>query len=51
LSLKRFCAEFNRSSLVFKNITGTPFARWDTWLYWPLCLLIALLPAGLALLP
>jgi hypothetical protein len=32
----------------FKNITGTPFARWDTWLYSPLCLLIALLAAGLA---
>ena len=32
----------------FKKITGTPFARWDTWLYTPLCLLIALLAAGLA---
>ena len=36
---------------LFKNITGTPFSRWDTWLYSPLCLLIALLAAGLALLP
>ncbi len=22
----------------FKNVKGTPFARWDTWLYSPLCL-------------
>jgi hypothetical protein len=21
----------------FKTVTGTPFARWDTWLYSPLC--------------
>ena len=35
----------------FKKIAGTPFSRWDTWLYSPLCLLIALLAAGLALLP
>jgi hypothetical protein len=35
----------------FKNITGTPFSRWDTWLYSPLCLLLALLAAGLAWLP
>jgi hypothetical protein len=33
----------------FKTITGTPFAEWDTWLYSPLCLLLALLQsAGLA---
>jgi Protein of unknown function (DUF3995) len=32
----------------FKTLTGTPFAEWDTWLYSPLCLLIALLAAGLA---
>jgi len=27
---------------VFKRMTGTPFAWWDTWLYVPLCLLLAL---------
>ena len=27
---------------VFKRVTGTPFAAWDTWLYVPLCLLLAL---------
>ncbi|HEY3742796.1 MAG TPA: DUF3995 domain-containing protein [Bryobacteraceae bacterium] len=32
-----------------KSITGTDFARWDTWLYSPLCLVIAALAAGLAL--
>jgi hypothetical protein len=25
-----------------KRVTGTPFAAWDTWLYVPLCLLLAL---------
>jgi len=25
----------------FKTLTGTPFAFWDTWLYSPLCLVIA----------
>jgi len=35
----------------FKTITDTPFAEWDTWLYSPLCLLLALLAAGLARLP
>lgn len=35
----------------FKSITGTLFADWDTWLYSPLCLLLALLAAGLARLP
>ena len=35
----------------FKTVTGTPFAQWDTGLYSPLCLLIALLAAGLARLP
>ena len=35
----------------FKTVTGTPFADWDTWLYSPLCLLLALLAAGLATLP
>ena len=32
----------------FKNITGTRFAQWDTWVYSPLCLLLAVLAAGLA---
>ena len=27
---------------VFKRVTGTPFAAWDSWLYVPLCLLLAL---------
>ena len=35
----------------FKTIKGTPFAAWDTWLYSPLCMLLALLAAGLARLP
>jgi hypothetical protein len=35
----------------FKVVKGTPFADWDTWLYSPLCLLIALLVVGLAWLP
>jgi hypothetical protein len=35
----------------FKVVKGTPFADWDTWLYSPLCLLIALLVVGLARLP
>jgi hypothetical protein len=35
----------------FKSVTGTPFATRDTWLYSPLCLLLALLAAGLASLP
>jgi hypothetical protein len=35
----------------FKTLRGTPFAEWDTWLYSPLCLLLALLAAGLARLP
>jgi hypothetical protein len=33
---------------LFKKVTTSDFARWDTWLYTPLCLLIALLAAGLA---
>ena len=32
----------------FKRIKGTDFARWDTRLYSPLCLLMAALAAGLA---
>jgi hypothetical protein len=35
----------------FKSVTGTSFAQWDTWLYSPLCLLVALLTARLASLP
>ncbi len=27
---------------LFKRMTGTPFAWWDTWLYVPLCALLAL---------
>ncbi len=27
---------------IFKRVTGTPFARWDTWLYVPLCAMLAL---------
>ena len=40
-----------RSFGFFKTVKGTPFAQWDTWLYSPLCLLLALLAAGLARLP
>jgi hypothetical protein len=27
---------------LFKRVTGTPFAWWDTWVYVPLCALLAL---------
>jgi hypothetical protein len=27
---------------VFKRMTGTPFAWWDSWLYVPLCFVLAL---------
>jgi len=27
---------------LFKRVTGTPFAWWDTWVYIPLCALLAL---------
>jgi hypothetical protein len=37
-----------RSFGFFKTVKGTPFAEWDTWLYSPLCLLLALLAAGMA---
>jgi hypothetical protein len=37
-----------RSFGFFKTIQSTPFAHWDTWLYSPLCLLLALLAAALA---
>ena len=40
-----------RSVGFFKTVKGTPFALRDTWLYSPLCLLLALLTAGLARLP
>jgi len=40
-----------RSFGFFKTVKGTPFAQWDTLLYSPLCLLLALLAAGLASLP
>jgi hypothetical protein len=35
----------------FKTIKNTPFARWDSWVYTPLCFLIALLAAALGRLP
>ena len=35
----------------FKIVKGTPFADWDTWLYSPLCILVALLVLGLICLP
>lgn len=40
-----------RSFGFFKTVKGTPFAQWDTWLYSPLCLLLALLAAGMVRLP
>ena len=40
-----------RSFGFFKTVKGTPFGQWDTWLYSPLCLLLALLAAGMAMLP
>jgi Protein of unknown function (DUF3995) len=40
-----------RSFGFFKTVKSTPFAHWDSWLYSPLCLLLALLAAGVALLP
>lgn len=40
-----------RSFGFFKTIKETPFAHWDTWLYSPLCLLLAMLAAGLARIP
>jgi len=35
----------------FKTLKGTPFSDWDTWLYSPLCLLIAFLAVGVARSP
>jgi hypothetical protein len=40
-----------RSFGFFKTVKGTPFAHWDNWLFSPLCLLLAMLAAGLARLP
>jgi Protein of unknown function (DUF3995) len=40
-----------RSFGFFKTVKGTPFAQWDTWLYSPLCVLMAMLAAGLARSP
>jgi hypothetical protein len=40
-----------RSFGFFKTVKETPFAHWDTWLYSPLCLVLAMLSAGLAWLP
>jgi uncharacterized protein DUF3995 len=37
-----------RSFGFFKTVTGTPFAQWDNWIFSPLCLLLAMLAAGLA---
>jgi hypothetical protein len=32
----------------FKKVSDTPFAHWDTWLFSPLCLIIALIAFTLA---
>lgn len=32
----------------FKRVTGTRFAQWDTWLFSPLCLALALMIARVA---
>ena len=45
LFLARAVGEFRYVGL-FKSVRGTDFANWDTWLFTPLCLLIAL-SAGL----
>jgi hypothetical protein len=37
----RAIGEFNRIGF-FKRVRATRFAMWDTWLYSPLCLLLAL---------
>jgi len=37
-----------RSVGFFKTVTGTPFAQWDNWIFSPLCLLLAVLAAALA---
>jgi hypothetical protein len=35
---------------IFKRVTGTPFAWWDTWVYVPLCAFLALVAAFLTAL-
>jgi len=35
---------------IFKRVTGTPFAWWDTWVYVPLCALLALAVLVVAIL-
>lgn len=40
-----------RSFGFFKTVKDTPFAHWDSVLYSPLCLMLALLATGLAWLP
>ena len=47
--LARAIGEFRLVGL-FKRVRGTSFARWDTWLFSPLCLGISLAALGLALL-
>ena len=37
----RAIGEFRYVGL-FKRVKGTPFARWDSWLFTPLCIVIAL---------
>lgn len=40
--LLRAVGEFRLAGF-FKRVVDTPFARWDTWLFSPLCLAIALI--------
>jgi len=42
LFLARAVGEFRYVGL-FKSVRGTDFANWDTWLFTPLCLFIAVL--------
>jgi hypothetical protein len=44
LFLLRAIGEFRYVGF-FKRVRGTEFARWDTWLFSPLCLVIAVLAA------
>lgn len=48
LFLVRAIGEFRYIGF-FKGVRDTEFARWDTWLFSPLCLIIALLAAITAL--
>jgi hypothetical protein len=43
----RAIGEFRYVGL-FRRVRGTPFARWDAWLFTPLCLLLALAAAAVA---